>query len=289
MNPLEIPYLLRIIFAFLSKEDRSNIYRTCKIFRENYRWVDPREAIIRCLSKNNHRLANEICDCVGQYIQCDAILFDLACTNGNIKVVNRCIDSNIDPSYLYNRAIRMASCNGHLLVVNRLLQDPRVDPTGLDNFAIIYSSSYGKLSVVERLLQDPRVDPSYSQNQAIRMASYYGHLSVVERLLQDPRVDPSDKNNWAICVASRGGYLSVVERLLEDPRVDPSVNNNEALNNATVVHRYLVVQRLLKDPRVNHLADSKKLGGFKQTKKTENNYDDFDSYCIQLVIKWRSP
>jgi hypothetical protein len=86
------------------------------------------------------------------------------------------------------------------------------------------ASENGHLAVVERLLQDPRVDPSALDNGAIQMASYGGHLAVVERLLQDPRVDPSDSgNNWAIQHASEGGHLAVVERLLQDSRVDPNV------------------------------------------------------------------
>jgi hypothetical protein len=57
----------------------------------------------------------------------------------------------------HNFAIREASANGHLAVVERLLADPRVDPSADDNYAIREASSNGHLSVVERLLADPRV------------------------------------------------------------------------------------------------------------------------------------
>jgi len=54
-------------------------------------------------------------------------------------------------------ALRWASCNGHLPVVERLLQDVRVNPAARDNLAIRLASASGHLSVVERLSQDARV------------------------------------------------------------------------------------------------------------------------------------
>ena len=49
----------------------------------------------------------------------------------------------------------------------------------------------GHLSIVERLLQDTRVDPSGNGNADIRNACENRHIEIVERLLQDHRVDPS--------------------------------------------------------------------------------------------------
>ena len=140
----------------------------------------------------------------------------------------------VDPSANNNEAIRCASVDGFVAVVNRLLQDPRVDPSANNNEAIRYASSDGHQAVVNRLLQDPRVDPSANNNEAIRWASFSGCVAVVERLLKDPRVDPSANNNEAIRCASSGGHQAVVDRLLKDPRVDPSARNNEAIRLATV-------------------------------------------------------
>lgn len=82
----------------------------------------------------------------------------------------------------------MASCYGHIRVVEKLLLDQRVDPSDLYNDAICRASEGGRIMVVEKLLLDPRVDPSDSDNYAIRMASSNGHSDVVNRLLMDPRV-----------------------------------------------------------------------------------------------------
>jgi hypothetical protein len=116
-----------------------------------------------------------------------------------------------------------AARNGHLAVVEQLLQDERVDPSANDNFAIGLAAGNGRLAVVERLLQDLRVDPSADNNYAVRLAAERGHLAVVERLLQDVRVDPSADGNYAVRWAAQFGYLAVVDRLLEDDRVDVAV------------------------------------------------------------------
>jgi len=95
----------------------------------------------------------------------------------------------IDPSARKNIAVRQAAQNGHIAVVDRLLQDKRVDPSANDNYAVRFAADSGHLAVVERLLQDKRVDPSARKNYAVRQAAARGHLAVVDRLLEDDRVD----------------------------------------------------------------------------------------------------
>ena len=51
--------------------------------------------------------------------------------NGNVELLDILIEIGEDPSTKNNAAIRQASENGHLLVVNRLLEDPRVDPSAI--------------------------------------------------------------------------------------------------------------------------------------------------------------
>ena len=177
-------------------------------------------------------------------------LFQEAITKGDALMVELFIQAGVDPSAEDNRAIQLASENGHLSVVDRLLQDARVDPSAQDNAAIREASDSGHLPVVDRLLQDARVDPSARDNYAIQIASACGHIAVVDRLLQDARVDPSAKNNLAILLASANGHLPVVDRLLQDVRVDPSAENNTAIRGASNNGHLPVVDRLLQDARV---------------------------------------
>ncbi len=152
---------------------------------------------------------------------------------------------------LDNRAIRRASSNGRLAVVERLLQDKRVDPSADENFAVRMAAARGHHLVVDRLLQDKRVNPSANDNYAVRLASHFGHLAVVDRLLQDERVDPSADDNYAVRMAAQNGHIAVVERLLEDERVDPSASDNYAVRWAAENGHIAVVDRLLEDDRVD--------------------------------------
>ena len=57
--------------------------------------------------------------------------FHEAINTGDVEEVERCIQAGVNPSAYDNYAIQMASSNGHLSVVNRLLLDPRVDPNSV--------------------------------------------------------------------------------------------------------------------------------------------------------------
>ena len=181
-------------------------------------------------------------------------IIDYIIEHNDIQTLNYVLDRNMDPSANDNEAIRFASREGHLEIVERLLKDPRVDPGSSYNWAIREASREGHLEVVERLLKDPRVDPGSSYNWAIREAISNDHPAVVERLLQDRRVNPSVDNNYAIRWASMNGHLSVVDKLLQDQRVDPRVENNYAIRAASYYGHLDVVDRLLKDPRVDPSA-----------------------------------
>lgn len=122
-----------------------------------------------------------------------------------------------------NRAVQQASMDGHIAIVERLLQDPRIDPSADNNRALWNACIEGHTTVVDRLLQDSRVDPSFGRNRAIRLSSECGHISVVNRLLQDHRVDPVADGNMPLFLAGFNGHTAVVDRLLQDTRVDPSI------------------------------------------------------------------
>jgi hypothetical protein len=153
---------------------------------------------------------------------------------------------HVDPSAENNYAIGMAAENGHVQIVDRLLEHPRVDPADDDNFAIRRAAENGHLQVVERLLEHPRVDPSAKDNQAIRFAACDGHLQVVERLLEDPRVDPSACDNQAIRWAAKRGHAEIVQRLLDHPRMNWTTvdwSHLSGLPNASEIKGAFVLRR----------------------------------------------
>ena len=82
-------------------------------------------------------------------------VFSNACTTGNIEIVNLLLELDHDPSANDNYAIRYTLENGHIDVVDRLLQDKekRVDPSAIDNYAIRMASRNGHIAVVDYIKQ----------------------------------------------------------------------------------------------------------------------------------------
>ena len=134
--------------------------------------------------------------------------FIKAVRRGDATMVDLLILAGMDPAAEDDRAIRVASENGHLPVVNRLLQDERVNPAASANYAIRVASKRGYLPVVEMLLQDARVDPATGDNWAIRAAFENNRLPVVERLLQDERVSSTLTNEQLALFQSKLSQLS---------------------------------------------------------------------------------
>lgn len=178
---------------------------------------------------------------------------------GNVVVVERLLrDPRINPAAFRNQAIEEASQNGHIEVVELLLRDPRVNPAENNNNSLILALRYKRnnyMSVALRLLQDPRVDPSAQDNYPIRQASADGNIVLVDRLLLDPRVDPSAKKHEGFLEAVSKGFTNVVDRLLRDPRVDPATQDNFAIRHASYKDNAEMIDRLLRDPRIDPSAN----------------------------------
>jgi hypothetical protein len=73
--------------------------------------------------------------------------------------------------------------------------------------SLVEPAENGHLEVVNRLLQDERVDPSARDSYPIRAAHEKGHLDVISRLLEDSRLSDlslvSSKRGHETCTQSR--------------------------------------------------------------------------------------
>jgi hypothetical protein len=109
---------------------------------------------------------------------------------GNVgKVEEMLADPNFDPSENDCRALGTASGFNQLVILNLLLMNPRSYPSAESvNRAFNIACWEGHIEIVNRLLQDERVNPSARNNRAIITAHSRGHQAVVDRLRQDPRV-----------------------------------------------------------------------------------------------------
>lgn len=186
-----------LLYEYLEKLDYPSIKQICSMYKDIYSTCSLDPHIGELIRRKRIEFRTDLLE---KDIEPDSIII-VASIIGDVAVVDELIKRGYDPSVNNNLAIIDASKNGHLPVVNRLLQDQRVDPSARNNYAIRYASLKGYLPIVDRLLQDERVNPSDANNRAIINAIVRGHLSVVDRLLQDKRVDPVGfPANQATCI-----------------------------------------------------------------------------------------
>lgn len=76
--------------------------------------------------------------------------------------------------------------------VNYLLKIKEINPADNMNYAIGAAASNGHLGVVERLVEDKRVNPADSDNHALRSAIGYPNIDLALVLLTDERVKITD-------------------------------------------------------------------------------------------------
>jgi len=134
--------------------------------------------------------------------------FKKAIGENDIQMVKMCLaNQSFNPAAQNNWGIHWACRNGHLEIVNLLLDDPMIVP---DVETLSFTCRNGHIDVVKRLLADPRVDPTYDNNRAIIWAGSSGHPEIVRLLFADPRVNP--KGEMGICIEyPDGSYCEIVK------------------------------------------------------------------------------
>lgn len=129
------------------------------------------------------------------------------------------VNTNADPSFHNNEAIRVAVRENHTEVVQLLLLDQRVDPSDNFNEAIKHACSKSTVSMIDVLLGDKRVDPGCEDNVCIREAATLNRIAVFKVLMKDRRVNPYCCYNEVCENASRNGNKRIVELLLKEKKI----------------------------------------------------------------------
>ncbi len=177
--------------------------------------------------------------------ECQMDMFMNACKKGDIKLVN-----NLIPfvSKEVKEAIYGASLNGHIAVVDRLLQEPT---NRMFRSAIVINTfRYGHVDVANSLILEDKtcVDPSFI-DEAFLMSN---NIDVITKLVQG--VNSSNVLFKKLINAIQGGRIDIVDVLLHNEynRIDPLLHDNEAFFHAIQFGRSEIVDLLLQDD-TNHV------------------------------------
>jgi ankyrin repeat protein len=223
----------------------------------------------------------------------------VAARDGDIDKVNELLIFGADVNTLNDEGrpfhnnletpLFIASTNGHLQVVERLLATPgiNVNIKANDGTPLHSATRKGHVSIVQRLLTVPGIDlGTRGWESPLSTAIYLNHIEIIElllavihnvdeyvanplhwpafrgdakltrRLLAAPGVNVNalGHDGPPLFIASAHGHRSVVEVLLADPRIDVNITNRNGVTPllVAVVHdRQPVIKSLLADPRID--------------------------------------
>ncbi|MBS0286994.1 MAG: ankyrin repeat domain-containing protein [Proteobacteria bacterium] len=187
-----------------------------------------------------------------------------ACENGNLEEVEEGINS-LSPDIIAsneNDALCAAAENGHLAIVNRLLEidEVREDATADNNNALSLAAANGHLAIVNRLLEidEVREDATADGYNVLNLAARNGHLPVVNRLLEiDVARDRATAENHRVLLkAAKHGHFAVVNRLLDIHAFrQAAAARNKVLYWAAFYNDLDVVNRLLEIDAVRQVLN----------------------------------
>ena len=215
-------------------------------------WENRSPNVMEWIAENNHRLLAQLLIDSERDLTLDNLqtLIKAAARRGHAGLVDVCLGSQNISQMVLQSALRSAVSQGHLIVVERLLQE-KLDITATGALQIAAKNSH--LPLVAQLLYkgaDPNATDSFGDT-ALQIAAKNGHLAIVEQLLYygaDPNATGSIKNT-ALHIAVGYRYLAIVRRLLQQGANANATdyNNDTALQIAAQIGHLPLVERLLKE------------------------------------------
>jgi len=163
--------------------------------------------------------------------QRNQLIFRKACELGLLTVVRQLI--NLLPTQHINIALHVACKNGHIDIVNELLEHD-VKP---DDFAFRLACAWGHTEIVRTLLHRNVVIDSNLHSFALQTACQNGFTDIFHLLID---IGSTTDEHYLLCVACKYGNLGIVCLL-----IDRDVHNSDAFYWACASGQIDIVRKLL--------------------------------------------
>ena len=211
--------------------------------------------------------------------------FSSSAATGCCDIVDSLIEDGIDIHQNHNLALNLAACNGHLNVVQRIVDKCMNDHIHDDNKEIFittlsFAAQNGRLDIVKFL-----VSKGVNADKALSCASDMDNVDIVEFLLKEGYVDPNAINGEALKRASYAGNLDIVKILIEYG-ADLNAYGEDALKKAASSGEYYVVKYLFKQNVISIQKDDECLLDYMLYAAIEYSDIDFVNYiCSQVNMR----
>ena len=208
----------------------------------------------------------------------------IAAYTGNMVQVKELLrQSDTDPTFSHNMALRLATAQNHTAIARELLKDPRVRPQdGIENIdysaeyyavvnnlvdlyrdfldhpkhnsevptgGLVYAFTHGYDEMFDLMLNDERVCLIGQERSLMNHAIYHERFDVLKKFLDVSRVD-HEEDTLSISNAVLVESVGVLKWFLEDGRLDPTAEGTRALKLARQKGYQEMVDLLLADERV---------------------------------------
>lgn len=138
------------------------------------------------------------------------------------KLLEFMIKKNIHQSFILqfeknlDLVMFLAAKLGKLDLLQYLMESSQVDPASRENLAFLLACQEGHLDIVNYLLD--YIDPD---QLSLLLAAGRGHVEVVKKLLENESIDPTFGHYAAAIEAFRNGYENILDLILVDERTNP--------------------------------------------------------------------
>lgn len=106
----------------------------------------------------------------------------------HVKAFKALLEVGIDPTTDNNYALRHASKNGCIDIVQLLVKDPRVNLNDENGSPLLHAVANGHIRIVKLLLEEEHTDPTLGYLRSLKAAYHFGHSDILEMLIQDSRI-----------------------------------------------------------------------------------------------------
>ncbi len=136
-----------------------------------------------------------------------------AATAGDLDIIQYLVERGANVHHQLDSALRWSANNGHLPVVQYLIEQCGSDVHADHDSALCWSAENGHLPVVQYLVEHG-ANVHAEDDYALRSSATNGHLSVVQYLVEHG-ADVHADEDYALCMSSRIGYLPIVQYLVQ--------------------------------------------------------------------------